>query len=490
MQNLKPGLRTLAAATAFGVALTAGAIGITPAMAAPTTEVNASTIDQTAEASLTVHKRDLGDAAAYEGTGNVDGNAPGAALSGVTFELFRMTSADLSTNDGFVKAAALDASKIRADQLEPVRRGVTDSNGTIEFANLQVGVYLLRETGAPAGYTPAQDSLVFLPMTTPDSNGWNYDVHVYPKNSKTTAEKTVEDAGKHVGDTIKYTITSSIPNLTREGAAITKYEIADDLDETRLAPELNGGSIGLDNGTSFTYNTDYTIGGDQNLLRGSATFTEEGLRKLTEAKNTDSSVKVITTIEAQVTAIGDGAGKITNQAEITSNNGGGGGDTTTKTNTVESFWGKLQINKIGENNARLNDAKFQLFTCTDQDKLLDGPLTVDGKSEWQTEGEGTITIDALQVTDYRNNVPVDAVDKYCLVETKAPKGYELLPEPVAIDFTRDDLKTGTQVVDVQSIKSVAASLPLTGGAGIGLLAALGALIIGAGAWVARRLNRG
>ena len=44
---------------------------------------------------------------------------------------------------------------------------------------------------------------------------------------------------------------------------------------------------------------------------------------------------------------------------------------------------------------------------------------------------------------------------------------------------------------VENVKSVTPQLPLTGGAGIGLIVGLGALIIGAGAWYAKRnTNRG
>lgn len=39
---------------------------------------------------------------------------------------------------------------------------------------------------------------------------------------------------------------------------------------------------------------------------------------------------------------------------------------------------------------------------------------------------------------------------------------------------------------LKNLKDTTPNLPMTGGAGIGILAALGALIIGAGAWLARR----
>ena len=66
--------------------------------------------------------------------------------------------------------------------------------------------------------------------------------------------------------------------------------------------------------------------------------------------------------------------------------------------------------------------------------------------------------------------------------------------PTALNaFTREDLANtadGTDTITlkrtVENVKSVTPQLPLTGGAGIGIIAALGALIVGAGAWWAKR----
>ncbi|MBG9324815.1 LPXTG cell wall anchor domain-containing protein [Corynebacterium diphtheriae bv. mitis] len=61
-----------------------------------------------------------------------------------------------------------------------------------------------------------------------------------------------------------------------------------------------------------------------------------------------------------------------------------------------------------------------------------------------------------------------------------------------MDFKRSDLGAKgeatafTQVAEIQNIRKETPELPLTGGAGVGILAAIGAAIIGAGAWFARR----
>ena len=67
-----------------------------------------------------------------------------------------------------------------------------------------------------------------------------------------------------------------------------------------------------------------------------------------------------------------------------------------------------------------------------------------------------------------------------------------------IDFTRENIaKTGelngddkiTLVSEIDNVKQDTPNLPMTGGAGVGILAAIGAAIVAAGAWFARRTAR-
>ena len=65
-----------------------------------------------------------------------------------------------------------------------------------------------------------------------------------------------------------------------------------------------------------------------------------------------------------------------------------------------------------------------------------------------------------------------------------------------INFTRKDIAaTGegddavTLVANVDNVKQDTPNLPNTGGAGVGILAAIGAAIVAAGAWFARRTAR-
>lgn len=489
-------VRTIAAATALGMALATGTIGAGIAHAEPATISN---IDFAERGSLTIHKRDLGASTPAEPTGNEDLTAPGTVLPGATFTLYPVTGVDLTTNAGFNAAAALTPETAAPRIGTEIRSDTSDAAGLIEFAELPVGVYLLRETGSPAGYSPAADSIVFIPMTNPtDTTKWNYDVHVYPKNSKNEVIKKVNDANQQVGGTITYTIDSDIPRVVErdnEVTTITKYEVYDNLDETRLgAPAI---TVGLTTGATYVQGVDYTVEPLGAGLEVNITFTPEGRAKLTAAKAVDPTVKVRTTLASEVLAMGD-TSVIINDAKTITNNGGGGGDTTTISKPVESYYGKLQVLKYEEDTPGkpLAGAIFQLYVCTGQNNLVGQALTVGGQSTWPTNAQGTFTINALHVTDFADGAEITATQKYCLVETTAPAGYELLPNPIPIDFKRADIAAtddGTDAVtlraEVENVKTIAPELPLTGGAGIGILAALGGLIVAGGAWVARRMNR-
>jgi len=95
----------------------------------------------------------------------------------------------------------------------------------------------------------------------------------------------------------------------------------------------------------------------------------------------------------------------------------------------------------------------------------------------------TLTIKGLQTSDFYNNASQTDLIKYCLVETKAPEGYNLNAE--AIQFTILVPATATQLaftpVDVfNELKNLGNNLPLTGGAGVAAFSTLGLLLVGGG----------
>lgn len=206
------------------------------------------------------------------------------------------------------------------------------------------------------------------------------------------------------------------------------------------------------------------------------------------------------TFEVKRKAVGDTT-ELKNQADVIFNNPNTGNEVKNKTNEVVTYHGKLKVvKKDGKEAGKvLQGAEFELYQCTSATDLGESPLTVNGVDKWTTGEDGTFTIDGLHVTDFEDNKEAPATKKFCLKETKAPAGYALPKENVrAIDFTRANIaKTGelngddeiTLVSEIDNIKQDTPNLPMTGGAGVGILAAIGAAIVAAGAWFARRTAR-
>lgn len=499
--------RTAAFVAAFGIALaptTAGmALAETTAPTINRVPVDFGGIETTkTDGTLTVVKKELGNDQQPGGpaTGEEIQNVLGTNLGGVTFTLEQVTNVDLSTNQGWKEASAI-ANGSPTDpnlQLELVDTQETGENGVAKFQKLPVGLYRVTETKVPAGIVPSKPFFVFLPMTSAASDAegstattWNYDPVVYPKNTRSDVKKEVQDADKNVGDSITYTIKSDIPALADQNTTISKYIITDDLDEEQLTTTADKIAVRLSTSeTPFEQGTDYSVAVGTATQQVTITFTDAGLGKLTTAKKTDPAVQVVTTIEAKVSAIGETDGVVVNEAKTITNNGGGGGDTTTTSNEVKTTWGKLIVNKTNEAEEKLAGATFELYRCDANDTLQDSnpeteavdPLTVDGANSWTTDDQGAITIDGLHVTNVENND--QDIDKYyCLVETQAPAGYAKLVEPIRFQLAgTTNVSYTADVVNVDDDDF----LPSTGGMGVGLLIAIGAGLIGAGAYAARR----
>lgn len=476
-----------------------------------------SVIDATKTGSITIHKF-LFDNPTTPGTGEVAVPPAGATpLGGVKFKIEEVQLAKpLNTPEGFAEAR-----KLTADTATVVpgtsKEVTTQANGTISQAGLKVGLYKVSElpvtdtstvTGLEDGkqLTAAAPFLVFLPMTNTDRTGWNYDVNVYPKNSETGATKEVSDAGKNVGDEVTYTISGDIPVPGKNGS-ITKFEVKDTLDSNKFAANPTVKVSGKDFTAVLTQGTDYTTtvtGTDVKVE-----FTPSGLKILADAKNeaikatgTKTNPQVVVEITAKVLPVEGNRPEIRNTGIVVSNNGSTETDTETPTNEVLTYFGKVRINKVDDENKKLDGAKFQVYTCsgTDEAPVLDSaPLTVNEKNEWVTVG-GTVVIDGLHVTDFADNKEVPTPEKtYCLVETEAPVGYELLTKPVKFDLKRADLARdegadgepvlNVKALQVTNVKSTTPNLPLTGGPGIIALVLGGLALIGGGAWYGLRSTR-
>ncbi|KAA8723763.1 SpaH/EbpB family LPXTG-anchored major pilin [Corynebacterium spheniscorum] len=499
--------------------------------APPAPELPASLIDPAKTGSLTIHKY-LSDKATEVGTGNEQSPIPGQPMDGVSFTVQRV-DADLTTDEGWANAVALTPDTANPTG-KPEKK--TTAGGVATFSELPVGVYLVTEDSPPQG-SPGQESLVpsapflvFIPMTNPDDTSqWNYDIHVYPKNSKIGITKSVEDAGKHVGDKLTWTITADIPvpTYTRETATtssgegeetttttdtvdpLTKYVISDPVPSDRVKVSAEDVTVTAPKVEGLAP-ADYTVTVDPNTSEVTVTFGPSGLQKLAEARHAaaengevgEEAPQVIVTIDAEILEVGETSGMTFNEATLNTKTSADPDveDIEVKSDEVVTQHRTVTIDKHEKGNpdTKLEGAEFELYVC-DADAQLGEKIEAGNNpdapgekfSSWTTGADGTVTIDGLHVTDFADNAYLEEEDqKYCLVETKAPEGYELRTQPVP--FELPSLSEGVEdphVVSVANIKSVSPNLPLTGGPGIIALVLAGLALIGGGAWYGLRSSR-
>ena len=192
--------------------------------------------DTTKKGSITIHKFEYNPssgAPSQQGTGAEGEGAPAGAtpLDGVTFEIYQVQSQTWleSYYGGQVTASSQDFSKMDASDYytkNSTTGAITVNSGATKVATvtttttetdkgvakkdgLALGLYLVVETKAPDKVTSAADPfLVSVPMTRiADNDTTNkltdciYDVHVYPKNSTTYGQVTIEKKGYTGGGT-------------------------------------------------------------------------------------------------------------------------------------------------------------------------------------------------------------------------------------------------------------------------------------------------
>ena len=513
--------RSLSLLAAFAVA--AGALALPAAtsatQAAPAFGLAATVerapslvdLDTSKTGSITIHKyvKDANNGTTA-GNGLEDNSNHGTPLDGAKFKIQRLTTVDLTTQAGWEKLAGYNGNvdTAKADGVDAAVEKTTAGGGLAVFDGLPLGAYVVTETATPPGYVGSKPFIITVPMTHPtDLNKWVYDVHAYPKNSKAGIEKTVADENTPaIGSAISYTIKSDIPAVE----ALDFYDVVDQYDKRVELPEADI-ALKIINGktgeVALTKGTDYTLvaadGTDGKTKFWTAEFTAAGRAKLV-ANRKDDNTKVQMDLAGKVKDKVEADGLFKNKAVLLPNAPSNGWTPNSGTvpppdypnSEVVSKFGKVKITKVSsvEDTKKLAGAEFQVYKCTPAtkptknfesvDAALDTKLSPAGKDTYVTDANGEVTIDGLRNNDWANNAAVAEADRgwYCLVETKAPEGFELQPRPIAFQVlesnsTADNEYTlNTTVKDVP--KNGGFNLPLTGAAGIGVLIGAGALLVG------------
>lgn len=439
-------------------------------------------------------------------------------LQGVKFKLYQVEGVDVNTNDGVEVASKIGNMTLPADVVE---KGIeldgkkytlkaanpaemtTDKKGearfTVENKGLDNGVYVVVENLKDSGnlktsddtavdkakVTPAAPFAVSMPMTKPDGTGLNKDVHVYPKNQVNDLTKTVKDAGKNVGDDIVYTISTTSTGADTNGKdGINRedlggvYKIVDSLD-----PNL-------------TYKSVIVKVKDQVVAAGENGYEVTSVKEGNPAQDkvtvsfkgtTLDTIAAGAKVELELTANvkkDSAVGVIPNQAKLYPNSWSKGIDSP----KVETKFGDIVIKKVNKDGGVLKGAEFAVYLDDSADKDCSS-YGEKIKDSGATEENGLVSIKGLHLTNFVDGKGVPEKDQhpYCLVETKAPDGYQLLPKPIKFYLTKEGTvkdMAGAITANAGNATTITnyknPGLPLTGAQGILLVSVLGLILVSAG----------
>lgn len=463
-----------------GLVAAATAVMLAFSVAAPAHAADPVTIDPAAKGSLIIHKFEQPDDIGDPSTGLEQVTTGLTPLAGIKFTAQQVGGIDLTENAGWEAAGNLTVAQAAAAVTGPLYESdATDATGLATIGGLPVGLYYVTETTFGPDVTPAVPFVVSIPMTNPvDLSTWNYNVHVYPKNATTTAEKSVEDADAvKIGDTIEWTVLADIP----KSQAITRYEIQDVVDPKL---ELTGAVVSLTGAPGVTLvAADYNVSA---VNPATITFTQTGRTKLEQAWQTDPNSRVQIVVSTIVKEIGE----ISNTATVFVNDSNVGFDT----NTVITKWGNLVLEKVNAKNAntKLENAEFQVYLTKADAEAKTNPISIGGSTTFKSNSDGIVLIEGLRYSNWENGVAVAEGDAnyrwYWIAETTAPEGYEMLAQPIRVDVTSDSKTIVTDVVK-NVPKNAGFTLPLTGASGatvIIMIAGVLLLVVGITAVVVSR----
>ena len=487
----------LAAAAVFATA--------TPFALAPTAPFayaqNTQGVDINADVSLTIDKR-LGEAG--------DTTTP---LEGTSFKVERVQMTNqLNTAAGWQEASDITAAGAAAATVTGEEWTVaTGPDGKAVFNDLTVGLYRVTEI-QNGNYTVAAPFLVTVPLI--ENGVVNYNPTISPKNQLLEPTKSAVDTNVTVGQDIVYTVNAPVPagDVLQDGTrTINQFRIVDQLQQGLTYNQDQPARVTVSTG-SLDPATDYTVNWDAGTNTLTVDFTEAGRAKLAELRATNPDLTVSVEFNATVTQI-PANGQFSNTAQIYIPNTDTPLDTTPSTpndgtdGAVTTQYVNVTVNKTvnganvdGENTGA--GAVFEIYECTAQDSggytVADGATPLSG-----TNAEGNAVAESPAITTAGGDanaaaaangyaLQFDPEKQYCAVETQAPDGYLLNPDPTPLNLTTEGTETTRPIytTTVNNVRdNIFGRLPATGERTMIALLAIGlVLFVGGAAYQLRRKN--
>lgn len=386
---------------------------------------------------------------------------------------------------GIADFAAKAKAYAEEKELQPVQTATASDGNELTISGLDLGYYLVRSD---------LGILCSLDTTAPNAL-------VKEKNEATVIVKNVEDTTKkqnvaEIGTYVKFTI-----RITVNDKAPVNYKLVDEMTEglTFVNDENHPLTVKVTRGESestLTNVDDYTVAETSTPKGFTLKFKDEGSASILKTGDV-----VTVTYYAQINE----KAVVSDEANVNKAKVEYGTNSHTEYDTTETYVWKMNI------------VKYTMEQTTGSDQATEKRLA-GATFQLSRDAAGAQVIKLVKVNDttYRLALPTDtAVDTittgetgelvingladgtYYLTETKAPRGYNLLREPVNVtighnknangkltetSFVADQTQTDTSgVVKVEN--NAGAELPSTGGIGttvfyvLGSAMALGAVIL-------------
>lgn len=380
-------------------------------------------------------------------SGFFTGEGAGAAYVDINEKGYVTWREDMKTAEkmeAFAKAAAAyaKAKTIAAAGTDTVAKGETDA----VIGDLDSGHYLITST---------YGTLAMVKTTPTNPNATINEKNIAPGIKKEVQEDSTNAWGAsnsaQIGDTVNFKST-----LTLQKGAL-KYVMHDKMDDGLT---LNPDSITV---VDLTKGTDYTVV-TEGLTDGctfEVRFTAEYLNTITAEKEVVVTYSAVLNEKAVV-----GTSEL-NTAQLTWGNNGSTEKVTTKTDTYK--FEVLKYDAKDTSKANLAGAVFQLKDAVGNVVKL---IKVSETEYRVANGDEANAVNSF-VTVATGNIVITGVDldEYTLVETQAPKGFNLLKDPVKVTVE----ETNDVVVEVANNSGL--ELPSTGGMGTTLIYGVGGILV-------------
>lgn len=333
-----------------------------------------------------------------------------------------------ATDSSDIDAFAQIVGKNLADEATGTATAAADATSVV-ISELNAGYYLVKDASAVTGDDAATKFIIKVVENATAT----------PKSSKPTVEKKLVDndddaAGKAlndvadygIGDSVPFTLTGTLPSTL---ADYDKYKYI--FHDTLSAGLTYNGDAkvtidGVDKTSSFTITSSGT----------SLTISSDDVKALGATASSSIVVTYTATLNSNAVIGLDGnPNEVYLEYSNNPNEGGEGETGNTPKDQVLVFTYELDTTKVdGENTAtKLQGAEFKLQNADGKWVTVDADGKVTGWADAEADGS-TLKSDANGL------FKVVGLDEgtYSLKETKAPAGYNLLANPIAVVITATD----------------------------------------------------